>query len=48
MKNFVFLVTYTNDTRRVEIKARCKQEAIFLLMQKAKKALMRVVSVTDI
>lgn len=41
---FIFHVTYTNDLRRVEIKARTEKQAIELLQDRAKRALMRIIS----
>lgn len=45
MKTFQFIVTYTNDVRRSEIKARCEFEAKILLEARAKKALLKIVSI---
>ena len=45
MKTYQFLVTYTNDLRRVEVKARCEFEAKILLEARAKKALMKIISI---
>jgi hypothetical protein len=45
MKNYKFKVTYTNDTRNVEVKARSESEAKYLLEIRAKKALMIITSI---
>jgi hypothetical protein len=42
---FNFLVLYTNDVRQVEVKARSEKEAIDIIHDRAKRALMRVVSI---
>lgn len=36
---------YTNDVRQVEVKARTEKEAVDIIHDRAKKALMRVVSI---
>lgn len=50
MNTYNFIVTYTNDKRAVEVKARDLEEAEFLLLQRAKKALMQIASfkLTDV
>jgi hypothetical protein len=45
MKTFKFIVTYTNDKRQVEVKARSKEEAIYLLECRSKRALMQIVKI---
>jgi len=44
MKTYRFLVTYTNDARQTEVKARNEDEAVYLLGCRAKKALLQIVS----
>jgi hypothetical protein len=45
MKTYIFSVTYTNDKRTEEVKARSEQEAKYLLECRAKKALMQIVNI---
>ena len=42
---FVFVVTYTNDVRQVEVKARTEKEAVDIIHYRAKKALLKVVNI---
>jgi len=44
-KTFVFVVTYTNDIRLVELRAYSEEEAIEIIHYRAKKALLKVVSI---
>jgi hypothetical protein len=44
-KSFVFVVTYTNDIRLVELRAYSEEEAIEIIHYRAKKALLKVVSI---
>ena len=46
-KTFVFVVTYTNDIRQVEVKAFTEREAIDTIHHRAKKALLKVVSISN-
>lgn len=45
MKTFIFSVTYTNDQRQAEVKARSEQEAKYLLQCRAKKALLKITNI---
>jgi hypothetical protein len=47
METFKFIVTYTNDKRRVEVKAINREEATYMVHDRAKRALMRVVKIED-
>jgi hypothetical protein len=47
-KSFVFVVTYTNDIRKVEVKAHSEKEALETIHYRAKKALLKVVSIATI
>ena len=45
MQTYRYLVTYTNDKRETEVKARNEEEAKYLLECKAKMALMQIVKI---
>lgn len=45
MKTYQFLVTYTNDLRRVEVKASSEKDALGIVLNRAKKALMKIISI---
>ncbi len=47
MQIYKFIVTYTNDKREIEIKARCKEDAIYLLECRTKRALMKIVKIEE-
>jgi hypothetical protein len=47
-KTFVFVVTYTNDVRQVEVKAFTQKEALETIYYRAKKALLKVVDIATI
>jgi hypothetical protein len=44
-QTFQFVVTYTNDVRKVEIKASSEKQALEAIQHKAKKALMKILNI---
>lgn len=45
MKTYRFIVTYTNDKRRTEVKARDEKEAKEILQDMAKRAMLKIVKI---